>query len=140
MKGEITRMPQSGDCVDQKIPISESLEDKKKLTLLVKRCYETLNTYGKSPEQLESSVMLMQMVLGEFDYDAVRGAFMQFLQVSSDMPKPADIIGILEPEKKVKKWCAVTFGEIKRRIRHCEFVSSAEHKYCADFVAAKVGD
>jgi len=133
-----TKRQQSEECLGQKTPISNSPEDKKKLTLLVKSCYEALNTYGKSPDNMEASVMLMQMMLGKFPYEQVRSAFETYLNTNSEMPKPADIIAIIEPERQKKKWCSTTFIDIKKRGREGQFITEAEKKYCEDFVAAKV--
>lgn len=136
-ESESMKKPQSEECSGQKTPISNDLEAKKKLTMLVKSCYEALNTYGKSPENLEATIMLMQMALGRFDYEAIREAFGIYLQTNSDMPKPADIIMILEPHRKPKTWCATTFIDIKRRKREGQFVTRDEEKYCSDFLSAK---
>lgn len=106
--------------------------------MLVKSCYEALNTYGTSKDGLEATIMLMQMALGRFDYESVREAFGIYLQTNSDMPKPADIIMILEPHKKPKTWCATTFIDIKRRARENQFITNAEKKYCEDFVQARI--
>ena len=54
------------------------------------------------------------------------------------MPTPADIIKIIEPPILEKKWCKVTFLEIKKRKRENAFVSLAEDKYIEDFVRAQV--
>ena len=132
----MTQQPE--DICEQRIPISESIEDKKKLTRLVTACYEALNVYGKTPEQLEGCIMLMQMTLGRFDYELVRAAFGLYLQSGSTMPTPADIIKIIEPPVEEKKWCKVTFLEIKRKRRENQFTSLAEDKYCEDFIRAQV--
>lgn len=130
--------PQQEAISEQKTPISKNTDDKKKLTRLVTACYEGLNVYGKTPEQLEGSIMLMQMTLGRFDYETVREAFSIYLQSGSTMPTPADIIKIIEPPVPEKKWCKVTFLDIKRRKRENQFVSLAEDKYCDDFIRASV--
>ena len=135
---ESQRRQQSEECLEQKTPISENPVDKKKLTLLVKSCFEALNTYGGGNDALEASIMLMQMTLSRFDYSTVRKAFEIYLQGSSDMPKPADIVKIIEPPVEPRKWCTVTFLEIKRKKREDVFTSLEEDKYCIDFVDAQV--
>ncbi len=122
----------------QERKIQTSNEDQKKLTRLVTACYEGLNTYGKSPEQLEASIMLMQMTLGRFQYDTVREAFSIYLQTGSTMPTPADIIKIIEPPIPEKKWCKITFLEIRRKKRENVFVSLDEERYLNDFIRAEV--
>ncbi len=59
-------------------------------------CYEGLNVYGKSPEQLEAVIMLMQMTLGEYTYPIVRRGFERHLKESATMPTPHDIIKLIK--------------------------------------------
>ena len=97
-----------------------------------------MNTYGGTQEGLEASVMLMQMVLGKYPYSLVRKGFEIHMQNSSDMPKPADIIQIIDPPPAKKQWCKVTFLEIKRKKRENVFTTIQEDKYIEDFVKAAV--
>ncbi len=126
--------PPLEDTCEQKTPISKDIEGKKKLTRLITACYEALNIYGKSPEQLEAIIMLMQMTLGRFEYEVVKEAFGEYLQRGSIMPTPADIIKIIEPPIEPRKWCGATFIDIKRRWREGQFISTEEKKYCSDYV------
>ena len=103
---------QQGDICEQKIQTSN--EDKKKLTRLVTACYEGLNVYGKSPEQLEASIMLMQMTLGRFPYDVVREAFSIYLQTGATMPTPADIIKIVEKPIVSSSGARLSEAQLKR--------------------------
>ncbi len=128
--------PQQEVTLERRIQTSD--EDQKKLTRLVTACYEGLNLYGKSPEQLEASIMLMQMTLGRFQYEVVREAFSIYLQSGSNMPTPADIIKIIEPPIPEKKWCKVTFLEIKQKRRENAFTTRAEDQYIIDFIDAQV--
>ena len=124
-----------GDTSEQKTLTSDG---KKKLTRLVAACYEALNVFGKSPEQLESITMIMQMTLAKYDYEIIRKAFEIHLTQSSIMPTPADIIKIISPPIPAKKWCASSFIDIKRRWREGQFIMDEEKKYCSDFVAAQI--
>lgn len=124
----------------QKTPISNDIDGKKKLTRLVTACYEAMNVYGKSPEQLEAIIMLMQMTLRKFSYDDVRKAFEVYLNQSAVMPTPADIVKIIEPSKEKRKWCATTFIDLRRQQREGQFMSKEEKKYMHEFVAAKIED
>lgn len=101
-------------------------------------CFDTLNVYGKEPEQLANITKLFQLVLGRFHISQVEGAFAQYLATNSTMPTPADIVKIIEPPIKPVKWCATTFIDIKRRSREGQFITDTEKKYCEDFVTAKV--
>lgn len=126
------------ECIERRIPISNDAQGKKKLTSLVKACYQSLDTYGGNDEKLESTVMLMQMVLGGYDYETIRAAFGVYLNNNSVMPKPADIVKIINPPAEKKKWCKVTFLEIKRMKREGQFTTAAEGQYIQDFMQASV--
>lgn len=52
------------------------------------------------------------------------------------MPKPADIIKIMQPTPKERKWCSVAFLDIKRRKRENQFITATELRYCNDYVDA----
>lgn len=67
-------------------------EESQKLTRLVTACYHSLNVYGKTPEQLESVIMLMQMTLKHHPYGIIRRAFENYIQGNSAMPTPHDIL------------------------------------------------
>lgn len=82
--------------------------------------------------------MLMQMMLGRFDYETVKTAFAKYLASNSTMPTPADIIKIIEPPVEPRKFCKVTFLDIKRRSREGQFITAAEQKYCNDFLKSGV--
>jgi len=70
-------------------------EEKKKLTRLITCCYEALNIYGKTPEQLESIITLMRVVLKGIPYQEIKIAFEMHLKASSTMPTPHDIIKLI---------------------------------------------
>jgi len=118
--------------------ISDSEEDSLKLTRLVTTCYEALNTYGKTPEQLEAVIAVMQMDLEDYTYSVVRQAFKIYRRTKSAMPTPADIINIIDPPVPKKKFCKVAFLDIKRQQREGAFVTAAEKQYIADFMDAAV--
>lgn len=61
-------------------------------------CYETLNVYGKKPEQIETAVKLFSIVLAENCIGDVRKAFVAYLRNHRDMPTPSDIIGYIRRE------------------------------------------
>lgn len=78
------------------------------------------------------------MVLGRFSIEEVEAAFRVYMETQTTMPKPADIVKIIEPPVEPKKWCRVTFLEIKRKRRENVFTTLEEDKYCEDFLKAQV--
>lgn len=101
-------------------------------------CFDTLNVYGKEPEQLGNITKLFQLILGRFQISQVEFAFAKYLETHSVMPTPADIVKIIEPPVEPRKWCGATFIDIKRRWRENQFITDAEMKYCHDFTEARI--
>jgi hypothetical protein len=59
-----------------------------------------LETYGKTPAQLENLSGLFVVALGGYTYETVKAAFMIHIRRSSKLPTPADIINIIDPPKE----------------------------------------
>lgn len=109
-----------------------------KLSALLLICYDTLDTFGKEPEQLENASKLFAMVLADYSIQQIESAFKIYLKQNSVMPKPADIAKIIDPPKEKKKWCKVAFLEIKRKKRENGFTTKEENQYIEDFMHAAV--
>lgn len=118
--------------------LKDDIEGQKKLTILLADCFDALNLYGKEPEQLESIIRIFKLVLSRFTWEVIEKAFKLYLNDADKMPTPADIVKIIEPPKQERKWCGVTFIDIKRRWRENQFISNEEKKYCSDFVSARI--
>jgi len=129
---------QREDTSEQKTLISDSDEDSLKLTRLVTTCYEALNVYGKTPEQLEAIIAIMQMDLEDYTYSVVREAFKIYRKTNSAMPTTADIVKIIEPPQEVPKWCGATYIQLCKRKRENQFMLLEEEKYMADFIQARI--
>jgi hypothetical protein len=59
------------------------------------QCFQGLKVWGKDPDSLEGAVALFQVTLADFPMDKIRTAFTLHLARSSEMPTPADIIGLI---------------------------------------------
>ncbi len=59
-------------------------------------CFLCLNTYGKEPEYLEAAVRVFSKVLEKYSATTVESAFIKWMEKSSVIPTPADIVGIIE--------------------------------------------
>ena len=95
-----------------------------------------MDTFGKEPEQLANIAEVFKLVLGRFTIQQVEMAFRIYMEKETTMPKPADIVKIIEPPVEPRKWCKVTFLDIKRKKRENVFTSLAEDQYCEDFIRA----
>lgn len=103
-------------------------------------CFDTLDTFGKDEVQMKNINRSFQLFLEDYVYDDIQLAFKDYMKRKTVMPKPADIIKIIDPPKKEFKPCPTTFIDIKRKIRENQFVTDAELKYCQDFIASRVSD
>ena len=101
-------------------------------------CFDTLDTFGKEPEQLKNLEGAFQMVLGRFSIEQVEDAFRVYMEAKTTMPKPADIVKIIEPPVEPRKWCGATFIDIRRRQREGQFILDQELSYLKDFQAVKI--
>lgn len=54
--------------------------------------------YGESPEDMAKRESAFQWKLGRFTFDDVKAAMERYTDVRSDIPAPADIIQMLDPE------------------------------------------
>lgn len=99
-----------------------------------------MDTFGKEPEQLSNIAEVFKLVLGRFTIVQIEMAFRIYMEKETTMPKPADIVKIIEPPIEPRKWCATTFIDIKRRTRENQFITTTERQYCNDFISARIKD
>jgi len=118
--------------------LSDCPQSQSRLTSLLLICFDTLDTFGKEPEQLANLAESFRFILGRFTIEQVESAFRAYMESSTSMPKPADIVKIIEPPVEPRKWCGATFIDIKRRKREGQFITLDEEKYCYDFLQARI--
>lgn len=63
---------------------------------MLAQCFDGLQLFGKTPEQLENVTALFMMVLADYSDEQISGAFRLWLKRESAMPTPADITQIIE--------------------------------------------
>lgn len=83
---------------------------------MVNICYNALDTYGKTPEQMQSTVKLFCLVLEGQELPKVRSAFREWVTRNSKLPTPADIMNIIDPPKQEWKPDWPMYVAIKRKI------------------------
>lgn len=84
-------------CEDSKSSMLHNKDDQAQFCEFMAQCYDGLNTYGKTPEQLENLTGLFLTVLGHYPLETVKNAFLQHIKRSPNLPTPADIVNIIDP-------------------------------------------
>jgi hypothetical protein len=91
------------------LPIQQDIESQKKLGLLIMDCFNTLNMYGKQPEQIESYNRIFQAMLGEYKFMVIKDAFFKYMKTNTTLPTPADIIKLIRIHKDERETYHVEF-------------------------------
>lgn len=76
--------------------------DKAKLAVVLGRIFDVQKLYGKNVGQLGSMVELFSWVLAAYPAEKVINGIGAYLRAKSDLPTPADIKQIIDPEPP--KW------------------------------------
>jgi hypothetical protein len=100
------------------------------LLVYTKQCFDTLKTYGKTPEQLETISEMFVTVLSKYPMERIKPAFLQWIERNSEMPTPADIINLIDPPPPPPwkpDWAY--YVAIKESIKRGNFVSSFSDEY-----------
>ena len=71
---------------------SECLSIEKQIALLVSTCFDSLNSYGKTPEQLTNTTALFINMFRDKDIEVTRRAFTLYTCENKEMPTPSDIL------------------------------------------------
>ena len=94
--------------------LSDDGEGRKKLSNLLLICFDTLDNYGKEPEQLVNINQAFQMFLWDYSYESIERAFKVYMKDETSMPKPADIIKIIAKPTAAQVGDNMTDGQLKR--------------------------
>lgn len=106
-----------------------------KLKILITICFDSLKTYGKTFEQLDSIVKLFEFALSSYEMERIEKAFLRHVERSADMPTPSDIIKLLDPSKNPRKLDSSVFAEIKRKMKEGNvYVSEQEKAYVEQYL------
>ena len=97
---------------------------------MIMQCFQTLKTYGKEPEQIESIIPMFNMVLGDFTFQQIESAFAFYLKHNTEMPAPADIANIITRGNKppFEKSIYIAIGK-----KHPEERTSEDWQYMRDY-------
>ena len=106
------------------------------MTSLLLVCFDTLDTFGKEPEQLKNIQKLFEMMLGDYEIGKVERAFIAYMRRGTAMPKPADIINILDPEEpELSKEMYISLQK-----KDPEYRTSEEWAFIRKYESQKMGD
>jgi hypothetical protein len=108
--------------------IDTSKQNRRDLGQFVSQCFDALNTYGKTPDQLANATKMFVNILKDYPMDAVIKAFGSWMRRSSIMPTPADIVNIIDPPAPKPDWAA--YVSIRQRMKDpYTFVMDDEKAY-----------
>lgn len=77
-------------------------EGRQKLSRLLLISFDVLDTFGKEVEQLENINLAFQMYLEDYSYSEVEKAFKDYMRNHTVLPKPADIIKMINKNPSTK--------------------------------------
>lgn len=97
-------------------------EGKQKLSKLLLISFDVLDTYGKEPEQLANINLAFQIYLEDYAYWQIEAAFKQYMRSNRVIPKPVDIIEIMDYAKP--KTAGLTEGQREKLMKFREEVNN----------------
>ena len=106
------------------VPLSDDPEGQNKLTALLASAYASQKTYGDKADMMRYRDQMFQMILGDFPYEVVKKAFIEFLRESPHLPTPSDIYKRIVPPAPKPDW-AVYVG-LREEIKQGKFVTERE--------------
>lgn len=80
------------------LPLSKDDHGQREIALLLVQCFNVLDTYGRTPAQLKDTVALFLELLQDYPLPMIRDAFKKYAKSSREVPKPVDIIELMEAE------------------------------------------
>lgn len=95
---------------------------------MVTVCYDALDTYGKTPEQMKATIKLFCMVLEGRPIDKVREGFRHWVNRNSKLPTPADIVNIIDPPKQEWRPDWAAYVGLKQKIKTDWYYPSHEER------------
>ena len=95
-------------------------EGRNKLSKLILISFDVLDTFGKEAEQLENINLAFQMFLEEYSYGEIEKAFKKYMRGNSVIPKPSDIISLIEKRDPVKSYLTPEQEQARKRIMERE--------------------
>ena len=72
------------------------------ITAMTRQCFDCLDTYGKTPEQLETLMMAMIDDLSPYELPMIENAFLTWRKTQEKVPTSAGIIKLIEANLRQK--------------------------------------
>jgi hypothetical protein len=96
-------------------------------------CFNGLNVYGSTADQIKSAIKIHIITLGEYPLVLVKKAYLKWLKISNKHPTPADIISIMEEENKQ------LLGYINHVREHAHYANLGLAPEAHEFLEDKLG-
>lgn len=88
----------SSPAVMPKPRIRDSVQAQNQLSRLLAQTYAALKKYGENADTTEMRDAMFQEILGDYAIADVEKAFLQYLKTAREVPIPADILAIVDPQ------------------------------------------
>ena len=85
--------------------------------------------YGKEPEQLANTAKLFRIVLEDFTIDQISRAFIVHVKRSNEMPRPAEIVGLILRNGRPPR-DAATYVQLAQKRERTKFVANGRTHDC----------
>lgn len=115
-----------------------------KVIEMVTQCFNSLNVYGKTSDQLPGIIKMFILVLADYPLEKISKGFADYLKRNSVMPTPADIVNIIDPPKEQWKPDWSVYRALKKKVQQDGYYLYGSERLfvekCENFVFKKAID
>lgn len=79
-------------------PLSHDTLGQRDIAAFMLDCFNALDTFGKTPDQIKSCVKMHMLVMRDYPAILVAAAYKRWIDAETELPKPADIKTIIEED------------------------------------------
>jgi hypothetical protein len=109
------------------MPLKHDREGQKQLTRLLAQCYALLRKFGEKADLAELRDEGFQNLLSEYGIDDIERAFWKYMETADEMPRPKNILAILDP--KTQPLCKEVYIRLSQKRAAGDNLDSIEWAY-----------
>lgn len=108
----------------------EQISRTQAISEMVKVCFDSQDTFGKTPDQLPNILKAFIFVLKNYSIQQIQKAFTQWLDAKTEFPKPADIKNLIDPPKAEWKPDWAVYISLKQKVqREWYYLCGSEREF-----------